>query len=107
LRGHHLSRQCVRAGDVCHYLSGREEEQIRQQLGKLIHLVKVRATKKNWARYYVGKRLEICGRNDGNEKVSNGRKGIRNELVDRKWALAGKVEGLYSGKEQEMFKKEG
>jgi len=29
------------------------------------------------------------------------------ELVDRKRALAGKVEGLYSGKEQETFKKEG
>jgi len=51
--------------------------------------------------------LESSGRKDGNEKVSNGRKGKGKELVARKRALARKVEGLYSGKEQETFKKEG
>jgi hypothetical protein len=51
--------------------------------------------------------LESSGRKDGNEKVSNGRKGKETELVDRKRALPGKVEGLYGGKEQETFKKEG
>jgi hypothetical protein len=107
LRDHHLSRRWVRAGDVCRYLSGRQEGQIRQQLGKLIRLVKVRATRKDRARHYEGKRLESSGRKDGNEKVSKGRKGKEKELVDRKRALAGKVEGLYGGKEQETFKKEG
>ena len=51
--------------------------------------------------------MEISGRKDGNEKVSNGRKGKEKELVDRKKVPAGKVEGLYRGKEQETFKKEG
>jgi len=54
----------------------------------------------------VGKRLESSARKDGNETVSNGGQGKEKESVDRKRALAGKVEGLYSGKEQEMFKKE-
>jgi len=47
--------------------------------------------------------LESSGRKNGNEKVSNGRKGKEKELVDRKRAHAGKVDGLYSGKEQETF----
>jgi len=51
--------------------------------------------------------LERSRRNDGNEKVSKGRNGKEKELVDRKRALARTVEGLYGGKEQEMFKKEG
>jgi hypothetical protein len=51
--------------------------------------------------------MESSGKKDGNEKVSKGRKGKEKELVDRKRAHTGKVEGLYSGKEQEMFKKEG
>ena len=51
--------------------------------------------------------MESSGKKDGNEKVSTGRKGQEKELVDRKRALAGKVEGLYSGKEQETFKNDG
>ena len=50
--------------------------------------------------------MESAGRKDGNEKVSKGRKGKEKELVNRKRALAGKVEGLYGGKEQETFQKE-
>jgi hypothetical protein len=107
LRDHYLSRRWVKAGDVCRYRSGREDGQIRQQLGKLIHLIKVRATRKDRARHYEGKRLESSGRKDCNEKVSKGRNGKEKQLVDRKRALAGKVEELYGGKEQERFKKEG
>jgi len=51
--------------------------------------------------------LERSGRKHGNEKVSKGRKGKQKELVDTKRALAGKVEGLYGGKEEITFKKEG
>jgi len=51
--------------------------------------------------------LDISGRKDGNENVLKGRKGKEKKLVDRNRALAAKVEGLYGGKEQEMFKKEG
>jgi hypothetical protein len=107
LRDHHLSSRWVREDDVCCYLSGRQEGQICQQLGKLICLVKVRATRKDRVRHNEGKRLESSARKDGNEMVSKGRKGQEKELVDRKRALAGKVEGLYSRKEQETFKKEG
>ena len=57
------------------------------------------------ALHYEGTRLESPGRKVGSEKGSNGRKGKQKELVDRKRALAGKVEGLYSGKEQGTFKK--
>ena len=65
------------------------------------------ATTKDSARYNEGKTLESSGRKDGNEKGSNGRKGKEKELVDREKVLAWKVEGLYSGKEQETFKDEG
>jgi hypothetical protein len=51
--------------------------------------------------------LESSGTKDGNDKVSKGKTGKEKELVDRKRAHAGKVEGLYSAKEQETFKKEG
>jgi hypothetical protein len=51
--------------------------------------------------------LESTGRNDGNEKGSNGRKGKEKELIDRKGALAEKVKGSYCRKEQERCKKEG
>jgi len=51
--------------------------------------------------------LESCGKNDGNKKVSSGREGTEKEMVDSKMELTGKVEGIYSGKEQETFKKEG
>jgi len=51
--------------------------------------------------------LESSGKKDGNEKVSKGRKGKERELVDRQMVLAVRVEGLYGGKEQEPFKKEG
>jgi len=67
----------------------------------------VRATRKNRALHYEGKRLQSSGRKDGNEKVSKGRKGKEKELGDRKRARAGNMEGLYVGKEQETFKKEG
>jgi len=97
----------VRAGDVCCYPSGRQEGYIHQQLGKLIRLVEVRATRNNRAWHYEGKRLESAGRKHGNEKGSNGRKGNEMELVHRKRVVEWKVEGLYSGKEQEMFKEEG
>jgi len=106
LQYHHLGRRWVRTGDICCYLSGSQECQIWQQLGKLKRLVEVRATWKDRAWHYEGKRLESSGRKDGNEKVSNGRQGKEKELVDRNRALAGKVEGLYSGKEQETFKKQ-
>jgi len=42
--------------------------------------------------------LDSSGGNDGHEIVSNGRKGKEQQLVNRKMALAGEVEGLYSGK---------
>jgi len=106
LHDHHLSHRWVRAGDVCRYLSGRQKGQIHQQLRQLIHLVDVRAIRKDRARHYEGKRLESSERNDGNGKVLKDRKGKEKELVDRQRACAGKVEGLYSGKEQETFKKE-
>jgi len=51
--------------------------------------------------------LESSGRKDGNEKVSNGSIGKEKELVDRKRALAGKVEGLYRGEEQQTVKDDG
>ena len=51
--------------------------------------------------------MESSGRNDENEKCSNRRRGREKELLDRKRVLAGKLEGLYSGKEQKMFKEEG
>jgi len=61
--------------------------------------VNVRATRKNRVRRYGRKRLQSSGRKYGNEKGSNGRKGNEMQLVDRKKALAVKVEGLYNRKE--------
>jgi len=43
----------------------------------------------------------------GNENGPNGRKGKGKQLVCRKRLLAGNVEGLYIGKEQETLKEEG
>jgi len=51
-------------------------------------------------------RLVSSGSQDGNEKGLNSRKGKEKESVDRKRALPGKVEGLYSRKEEETFKEE-
>jgi hypothetical protein len=42
-----------------------------------------------------------------NEKGSNGRKETEKELVDGRRVLAGKVEGLYTRKQQKTFKNEG
>jgi hypothetical protein len=50
--------------------------------------------------------LESSGRTNGNETGSNGSKEKENELANRKRELGGKVEELYSGKEQETFKEE-
>jgi hypothetical protein len=49
--------------------------------------------------------LDSSGRNIGNEKVSNGRKGKETILVDRTREREGKVKGLYSEKEQKTLKK--
>jgi len=51
-------------------------------------------TRKDRAWHYKGKRLEKLEKTDGNEKRANSRKGKVKQLVDRKRALAGKVEGL-------------
>lgn len=51
--------------------------------------------------------LESSGRNEGNEKGKNGRERKAKEFVDWKRGLAGKVEGILSGKQQETFKREG
>jgi len=106
LQGPHLSHRWVTAGDICHYLSGRQEGYIRQKCGILVCLVKVGASRKDMAWLYEGMGLESSGRKGGNKKGSNGRKEKEKVLVDRKMALAGKVEGLYSRKEQEKLNKE-
>lgn len=85
----------------------RQEGQIQLQLRKLICLVHVRATRKDWAWHYERKMLESSGRKDANEKLSNGRKRREKELVDRKGELEGKMEGLYRRNEQETFKTDG
>jgi len=63
-------------------------------------------TRQDRAWHYERNRLESSCRKDGNGKGSNVRKGKNKKRVDRKGALAGKVEGLSSGKEQETFKEE-
>ena len=97
----------MRAGDICHYLPGRQEGTISQQLGNVICLVKVIVTRDNRAQNYERKTLESSGRKEGDEKGSNSRNGKEKEFGDRRRALAGKVEGLYSREEQETFKEEG
>ena len=50
--------------------------------------------------------MESGGRNDASGKGSNSRKEVEKKLVVRKRARAGKVEGVYNGKEKEMFRQE-
>jgi len=59
------------------------------------------------AQHYDRKSFESSGRNSVNEKGSSSRKEKEKELVHRKRALTGRVKGLYTGTEQETFKKEG
>jgi len=59
------------------------------------------------AQYNKGKGFESSVRKEVNKMGLNSKKGNQKELVDRKRVLAGKVEGLYIGKVQETFKKEG
>ena len=94
IRDYHLSCSWVSTGHICRYLSGWQEGLICQHLSKLICLVNVRVTRKDRAWHYKGKRLEKLEKTDGNEKRANSRKGKVKQLVDRKRALAGKVEGL-------------
>ena len=47
--------------------------------------------------------MESSARKHGSEKGSNSRNGEEMKLVDRKRAHAGKVEGVYNGKDKEMF----
>jgi hypothetical protein len=53
--------------------------------------------------YSTGKRLDCSGRKDGNERATTWREGNGKEFINRKRALAEKVEGSYCTKEQEMF----
>jgi hypothetical protein len=49
--------------------------------------------------------MESGGRKDGSDKGLNSRNGKEKELVHRKRARAGKMEGLYNGKVKKTFKK--
>lgn len=65
----------------------------------------MKTTRKDRAWQYEEKLFESSARNDGKEKGSNSRKRTDQELVDTMMARAGKVEGLYTGKEKKTFKK--
>jgi len=51
--------------------------------------------------------LESSEKKDGNQKGSNGKNGKEKELFVRNGVLTRRVEGLYIGKEQGMYKEEG
>lgn len=71
-----------------------------QQPVKLIHLVKERATRKERAQHYEGKRLECSERAEWKEKGLNTEEEKEKNSIDRKSAFPLKVEGIYDGKEE-------
>ena len=64
-------------------------------------------TRQDKAQNYEKKTMQRSGTKGGNKKGLNSKTGNEKELVDRKRALGGKVEGLYIGKEQETFEEGG
>ena len=51
--------------------------------------------------------MEFSERREWKEKGPNSEKGNEKKSIDRKRVFAGKVEGIYNGKEEESLKEEG